>query len=312
MRTRVRPTAAGEQRLREEVRTERGEHGLDALLAQRDRQRAEAQRVVELGPLRLVLRRLRAHGDDRLAAADGAIDVRSGDHLAVEGDRSRPVDVRRGEVAPDVAGLVAQRELDPDEVPVDRRRDARDVDLAAVEQDGDRPILDEAGDVLPFLKPLALGVDIALGIDELELPGRADEASNLVGVVDARDLDDDPLRAVSGGLGPHLRLVDADAGDASLDDRAGRLEVGRRDRLVALRLSLERHPDPALEVEPEHGPELGAGHLRGEPVEPEGVAGKVDEDRHEGDHGDHPRSHATPGHARTRVLDRVRGCRAGG
>ena len=94
--------------------------------------------------------------------------------------------------------------------------------------DGDRPILDEAADVLPFLKPLALVVDIALGIDELELPGRADEAANLVGVVDARDLDDDPLRPVSGGLGPHLRLVDADAGDAPLDDRAGRLEVGRR------------------------------------------------------------------------------------
>ena len=116
-------------------------------------------------------------------------------------------------------------------------------------------------DVLPVLKPLTLCVDVALGIDELELPGRADETSNLVGVVDSRDLDDDPLRAVSGGLGPHQRLVDADAGDASLDDRPGRLEVGRRDRLVALRLSLERHPDPALEVEPEHGPELGAGHL---------------------------------------------------
>src|SRR6185503_9395825 len=103
----------------------------------------------------------------------------------------------------------------------------------------DRSILDQAADVLTFLKPLALVVDIALGIDELELPGRADEPADLVGVVDTGNLDDDPLRTVTGGLGPHLRLAHADAGDASLDDRPGRLEVGRRDRLVALRLSLE-------------------------------------------------------------------------
>ena len=66
-------------------------------------------------------------------------------------------------------------------------------------------------DVLPCLKPLALVVDIALGIDELELPLRADETSDLLGVVDPRDLDHDPLRSVSAGFGPNLGLVDADA-----------------------------------------------------------------------------------------------------
>ena len=245
----------GDQRLREEVGSERRGHGLDALLAQRDRQRTEAQRVVELRPLDLVRLGLRADRDDGLAAADRALDVRGRDHRAVEGDRSGAVDVRRREVAPDLACLLAERELDADDVAVGSGRDARDVDLAPVEQHADRPGLDQGADVL------VVGQGLAHRVDELELAGRADEAADLLGIVDARHLDHDPLRPVGAGLGPNLGLVDADAGHAPLDDRAGGLHVGGLDRLVALGLGDERHPDPALEIEPEHGLELDAGHL---------------------------------------------------
>ena len=107
----------------------------------------------------------------------------------------------------------------------------------------------------------SIGQRLAHRVDELELAGRADEAADLLRIVDARHLDHDPLRPIGPGLGPHLGLVDTDAGHAPLDDRAGGLHVGGLDRLVALGLGHERHPDPTLEVEPEHGLELDAGHL---------------------------------------------------
>ena len=101
-RTSSRPIAAGDERLAQEVGAERGLDPIEALLLQRDRQRAEAQRVVEVGALLFVRLIRRADGDDGLAAADRSVDGRSGDDLAVERDRSRLVHVRGGEFAPDV------------------------------------------------------------------------------------------------------------------------------------------------------------------------------------------------------------------
>ena len=53
------------------------------------------------------------------------------------------------------------------------------------------PALDEVVDVLPVLEALALSVNLALRVDELELTGRADEVAHLVLVADAGDLDHD-------------------------------------------------------------------------------------------------------------------------
>ena len=74
------------------------------------------------------------------------LDVRGGDDLAVEGDRSR-AGRRSPTVKSHQMSLASSLSVNwtPDDVAVDRRRDARDVDLAAVEQDADRPVLDEAG-----------------------------------------------------------------------------------------------------------------------------------------------------------------------
>ena len=140
---------------------------------------------------------------------------------------------------------VVERE-DDGELPLVRgRRHTRRVDLAAVEQLPDAAVLDERPDVL------AHGQRLPLRVEELELPGGADEAAHLVLVGGARHLDDDLARAVAARLGADLRLADTDAADAPLDDVARGLDLLIGDRLAARRDDLERDPLPALEVEAE-------------------------------------------------------------
>ncbi len=231
---------------------------VEAGLLERDRQRAEAQGVVQARPLDLVRRGGDADGDDRLAAADRLIDGWRGDHLAVKRDRSRPVDVRRREAAPDVRAALAEAELHADLVSVGGGRHAVRVDLAAVEQLADRARIEELVDVLPVRQRLRARVD------ELELPGRADECADLglIGLADARNLDDDPPRSVARGLRPNLRLAHTDAGDAALNDVPCRLDLLAGDLGVVGAERLERHSHPALQVEPEDGAELGPTHVR--------------------------------------------------
>ena len=164
------------------------------------------------------------------------------------------------------------------------------MDLAPVEQLPDGALLEERADVL------VVGQLLAHRVDELELAGRADQVAHLLLVADTGNLDHDQPRTVAGRLRTDLRLADADAGDAPFDRVARELHLLIGDRLVALLLHLERHAQAALEVESEHGPELGSRNVVGQPAEAERRARQVDEDRHEGDHPDEPRGDATPGH----------------
>ena len=150
-------------------------------------------------------------------------------------------------------------------------------------------------------------------IDELELAGRADEVRG-PGLLVARRPAPRPRsaaihrRAVSVRTCGSLTPMPA---DAALDDVARRSRLARRDRLArpgARTSSVTR--SPPCRSRPEHGAELDAGHLIGQPREAERRARQVDEDRHQGDHPDHPRGDATPGHAGRRNPRRA-GCRAG-
>ena len=150
------------------------------------------------------------------------LDVRGRDDPAVERDRSGLLNVRRREVAPDLAAPVAQAERDADLVALaDVRRDAPRLDLAPVEELPDRALLEERADVL------VLGQLLAHRVDELELAGRADQVAHLLLVADAGHLDHDSPRPVAGRLGSDLRLADADAGDAALDRVARRAPPAR-------------------------------------------------------------------------------------
>ena len=79
--------------------------------------------------------------------------------------------------------------------------------------------------------------------DEVEPAGLADEAANRLGVADARDLDDDPVRPG----GEDHRLRDAGRVHAPLDDLlddvdvrlAGRLAPGGNDAVLDLQAALE-------------------------------------------------------------------------
>ena len=66
---------------------------------------------------------------------------------------------------------------------------------------------------------------LPLRIDELQLAGGSDQVADLLLVLDARHLDHDAALAVAADLAADLRLADADAADASLDDVARRLEL---------------------------------------------------------------------------------------
>ena len=113
---------------------------LDPLLAERDRQGAEAERVVEVRALDLVRLARRPDGDDRLPAADRPVDGRRRDDPPVERDRPRLVDVGGRELAPDVGGRAAEGEVDADLPVVRARVDAPRVDQTAVEEDRHRPV----------------------------------------------------------------------------------------------------------------------------------------------------------------------------
>jgi len=131
---------------------------------------------VQVGALGLAGLPAAADGDDRLAAADRRLDGRHGDHLAVEGNRSklpRPiVGLRVG--APHLAGLVLEVEDHAELSLVAARRHAGRVDLATVEQDTDLAIGDQLADVLP------IGERLALRIEELQLSGGADQVAHLL------------------------------------------------------------------------------------------------------------------------------------
>jgi len=111
-------------------------------------------------------------------------------------------------------------------------------------------------------------------------------------LTDAGDLDDDAPRAIGRDLGAHLRLRDADAAHAPLDDVARRLEVSVADLLAGERLHRERDPDAALQVEPQHGADVAARRVGRQPV-----ARQVDVDRQQQRNEDHPRGDAAPAHA---------------
>src|SRR5207342_1684459 len=101
---------------------------------------------------------------------------------------------------------------------------------------------DHLGDVL------TLGQRLAPRVDELQLSGRADQLADLVLVLDARHLDHDPSLAVVADLGSDLRLTDADATDAPLDDVARRFQLLIGDGLAGQGLHGERDPYAALQV----------------------------------------------------------------
>ena len=182
---------------------------------------------------------------------------RGRDDAAIERDRSGLLNVRRREVAPDLAAPVGQGERDTDLVALaDVGSDAPGLDLASVEELADGALLEEWADVL------VVGQLLAHRVDELELAGRADQVAHLLLVADAGNLDHDQPRTVAGRLRTDLRLADTDAGDAPFDRVARELHLLVGDRLVALLLHLERHAQAALEVESEHGPELGPAQRR--------------------------------------------------
>ena len=153
---------------------------------------------------------------------------------------------------------------------------------------------------------------LPLGVDELQLAGRSNEAADLVLIAarQAGDLDHDPTLAAA-HLGPDLRLRHAEAADAALDDVARGLDLLVGDRLARLRGHRQRDPDAALQVQAQHRLHLAAEDVGGQPRQAERLSGEVDEDRQQQSDENHPRGDAAPGHMSARWTSRSgrRGCR---
>ena len=87
--------------------------------------------------------------------------------------------------------------------------------------------------------------EIGLEVVELELRRLPDDRERLVGVVDARELDHDLVRA----LLRDDRLVDAELVDPLLHDVHGAVELGRAELHAGRRMCLQDHLEAALQVE---------------------------------------------------------------
>ena len=93
------------------------------------------------------------------------------------------------------------------------------------------------------------GAQVGLEVEELELRGLAEDADHAGGVLDAGEVDHDLIVA----LLANLRLRDAEPVDTVAEDLDRAVEIGFLQRAVRRRDRLQRHLEPALEVEPERG-----------------------------------------------------------
>ena len=100
-----------------------------------------------------------------------------------------------GVSAPGRARLVLELEAHPQHAVLDVRSYAPGLDLTAVEDHPDLAALDQGGDLL------ALGQLLGLGVDELQLSRRPDEAAHLVLIAHPGHVDHDPLFAGARDLG---------------------------------------------------------------------------------------------------------------
>ena len=134
-------------------------------------------------------------------------------------------------------------------------------------------------------------VDIRRQRHEVEPAGRPDELLDRLGVLDARQLDDDAV----GTDGVDKRLGDTGRVHAALDDVADRVHrVGVGDAVAHL-LGLVLDPESALQVEPElpletariHGAGRGSDdrHAHGDEIEEEGE--HAEDDDEQGDRSTH-------------------------
>ncbi len=88
---------------------------------------------------------------------------------------------------------------------------------------------------------------VGLEVEELELRRLAEDADHAVGVLDARKVDHDLVVALLADLG----LGNAEPVDAVAQDLDRAVEVGLLQRPVRRRHRLQRHLEPALQIEPE-------------------------------------------------------------
>ena len=127
---------------------------------------------------------------------------------------------------------------------VRRRRHPSSLRFAA-SRGGRRPTSCATGN--PWRSRETPGIEVALQVVQLELRGLADQLGRALLVVDAGQLDDDLVAA----LLADLRLGDAGAVDAIVDDRDRVVETGLVDRLALLGHGFLDHFEAALEVEAE-------------------------------------------------------------
>ena len=88
---------------------------------------------------------------------------------------------------------------------------------------------------------------VGLEVEQLELRGLTEDADHAGRVLDAREVDHDLIVT----LLPDLGLRDAEPVDAVAEDLDRAVEVGLLQRAVRRRNRLQRHLEPALEIEPE-------------------------------------------------------------
>ena len=91
------------------------------------------------------------------------------------------------------------------------------------------------------------GLEVRLQVEELELGRLAEDLDHLLRVLQPREVDHDLVVALCADLG----LRDAQSIDAVAQDLDRAVEVGLLQRPVRRRYRLERHLEPALEVEAE-------------------------------------------------------------
>ena len=238
--------------MEERLAERRADGGVRELL-DRERQLAELEdrdQVLRVGQ-RVAADRA-ALADLHLAVGDRLVDHRCGDDLAVEHDR----EVVAGVVGRVAGEQVLARGLQGE---VDRalarlvRADRGRRDLVAREQHtvhGGRGV---ALRVERLLRQLLAGDGRGLAErDEVEPARRAHEVADLVGVLDARHLDDDPVVALDHDLG----LGDTRLVDAVDDDLAQDVQVIARRRLALGRQHLVLDPQAALQIETQLGLEV--------------------------------------------------------
>ena len=212
-----------------------------ALLEDRDRrrQRARAQQQREIA------RRLyrEAAGDDAAAAEDRLADDRRADHLVVEHDRKRLADIVAGRVAKALGAGGIEAEADDRLVVlegglrVDQRVAADHHPLAHDIGGGPDlrgPPLLGRQDLVAGRQPAAARVlERDAGVDQLEgqLGGAPEQRLDVLGIVDAGQLDQDAVRA----LALDRRLLGPGLVDAAADDLDRLI-----DRLAAPRLGGDR------------------------------------------------------------------------